>query len=80
MRYRLDELAGLAAELGFETRRIDSNRLDIVVDDAVLAFCNLLEDADTLVGFDGTPWHSHDLLRFRTGKNSWIECDELGSS
>lgn len=77
MRYRLDELAGLAAELGFEARRVDINRLDIVVNDAVLAFCNLIKDADSLVGFDGTPWHSHDLVQFMTGKNSWIECDEL---
>jgi hypothetical protein len=77
MRYRLDELAALAAELGFEARRVDHERLDVVIDDAVLAFCNLSKDADSLVGFDGTPWHSHDHVQFLTGSSSWVECDEL---
>ena len=77
MLYRLDELAKLAAELGFEARRVDGDRLDVVIDDAVLAFCNLSKDADSLVGFDGTPWHSHDRVQFMTGQNSYLECDEL---
>ena len=77
MHYRLDELTALAAELGFDAKRVDRDRLDVMIDDVVLAFCNLSEDADSLVGFDGTPWHSHDLVQFMTGENSWIECDEL---
>lgn len=77
MRYRLEELAALAAELGLEARRMDADRLDVILEDAVLAFCNLPKDADSLVGFDGTPWHSHDLVQFSTGEASYIECDEL---
>ena len=77
MLYRLDELATLAAELGFETRRFDSERLDVIIDDAVLAFCNLPSDADSRVGFDGTPWHAHDRVHFMTGQDTYLECDEL---
>lgn len=77
MRYRLEELAAFAAEMGLETRRIDDYRLDVVLSDAVLAFCNLSKDADSLVGFDGTPWHSHNIVQFSTGEDTYIECDEL---
>jgi hypothetical protein len=76
MRYRLDELAALASELGLESRRVDANRLDVILQGAVLAFCNLPED-DTLVGFDGTPWHAHGVVLFGTGNATQIECDEL---
>jgi len=76
--YRLDELAKLASEQGLEWRRVDDNRLDVTVTpDAVLAFCNLVEENDTLVGFDGTPWHSHGVVQFMTGASTYIECDEL---
>jgi hypothetical protein len=45
MAYRLDQLAKLASEQGLEWRRVDDNRLDITVaTDAVLTFCNLVED------------------------------------
>lgn len=76
--YRLDELAKLASEQGLEWRRVDDNRLDVTVaTDAVLAFCNLVDEDDTLVGFDGTPWHSHGIVQFMTGASTYIECDEL---
>lgn len=78
MRYRLDELAQLASQQGLEWRRVDDNRLDVrVATDAVLAFCNLVEQNDTLVGFDGTPWHSHGVVQFMTGDGTYIECDEF---
>jgi hypothetical protein len=38
MRYRLDELAKLAVELGLESRRVNTDRLDIVLPGCVLAF------------------------------------------
>jgi hypothetical protein len=77
MRYRLDELAKLASELGLETRRVDPDRIDVHLGDAVLAFCNFPNDEDTLVGFDGTPWHAHNVVVFMTGESSYIQCDEL---
>lgn len=76
MRYRLDELAKLAGELGLDAHRVDADRLELRVVDALLAFCNL-EGDDSSVGFVGTPWHSHDVVRFETGGGDYIECDEL---
>jgi hypothetical protein len=76
MRYRLDELAKVAADLGFEARRVDPDRLDVVVADSVLAFCNLEAD-DTLIGFKGTPWHGHGNLYFETGRGTRDTFDEL---
>jgi len=78
VRYRLDELVKLSAELGLVSRRVDADRLDVVIDDGcVLAFCNLQDEADTLVGFDGTPWHSHGLVQFMTGETTYVEYDEI---
>lgn len=75
--YRLDELAALAADLGFESRRADADRLDVSISGAVLAFCNLRQEQDTLIGFEGTPWHSHGTVLFQTGQDTYVECDEL---
>lgn len=76
--YRLDELAKLASEIGLESRRADDNRLDVMLPDAaVLAFYNLVDEDDTLVGFENTPWHAHGIVLFMTGPNTCVECDEL---
>ena len=78
MRYRLDELATLCADLGLVSRRVDTDRLDVVIDDGcILTFSNLQEEADTLVGFDGTPWHTHGIVQFMTGEATYVEYDEL---
>jgi hypothetical protein len=77
MRYRLDELSALASELGLETRRVDSTRLDVLIDGASLSFCNSPDDAEGLVGFDDVPWHSHGIVQFLTGESTYIDCDEL---
>jgi len=78
MAYRLDELARLASESGLVSERVDANRLDVVLFEGCrLAFCNLVAEDDTLVGFEGTPWHSHGVLTFMVGSGHYIECDEL---
>jgi hypothetical protein len=78
VRYRLEELALAASEAGFAPRRSDLNCLEIPIAQAVvLVFANLVDEADTLVGFDGTPWHSHGVVQFMTGSDSYVECDEL---
>jgi hypothetical protein len=77
--YRLDELAKLAVELGLPTRWVDADRLDVTLEEGcVLAFCNLRRENDTLVGFDGTPWHSHGDVQFLTSDTTYVEVDELG--
>jgi hypothetical protein len=60
------------------TETIGSHRLDVVLfDECRLSFCNLPDENDTLVGFDGTPWHSHGVVSFLAGSPKYIECDEL---
>jgi len=78
MKYRLDEIVALCSEHGLKTCRVDQGRVDVVFrDDCALCFCNLVEEDDTLVGFEGTPWHSHGITIFMTGDATYIECDEL---
>ncbi len=48
-----------------------------MLEDAVLTFFNLIEESDTLVGFDGTPWHSHGIVSFGIGDASYVEYDEF---
>jgi hypothetical protein len=45
--------------------------------DCVLTFWNLVDEGDTLVGFDTTAWHSHGVVQFTTGFTTYVECDEL---
>ena len=57
----------------------DKTQIDVkIFEDCILSFLNLVDENDTLVGFDGTPWHSHGIVQFMTGSNTYIECDELG--
>jgi hypothetical protein len=78
MEYRLNKIAELCSEHGIQTDVPDKNRIDVKIsDDCVLSFLNLVDEEDTLVGFDGTPWHSHGIVQFITGSNTYIECDEL---
>ena len=78
MEYRLKDIIERCAEYGLQTQQPDDNRVDIYIrDDCVLSFINLVTEKDTLVGFDGTPWHSHGIVQFMTSSNTYIECDEL---
>jgi hypothetical protein len=42
-----------------------------------LSFCNLVDADDTLVGFDGTAWHSHGAVGFCTTPGDFVEFDEI---
>ncbi len=78
MEYRLNKIADLCSENGLQTHLTDHNRIDVKIrTDCVLSFINLVDEEDTFVGFDGTPWHSHGIVQFMTGPDTYIECDEL---
>lgn len=78
MEYRLSNIVELCSENGLSVNQPDENRVDIDIhDDCVLSFINLVDEQDTLVGFDGTPWHAHDIVQFMTGPDTYIECDEF---
>jgi len=51
-----------ARGLGFEAERSSPNEVQVgVLQDAALAFENLLEEGDKIAGFaDGLPWHQPD--------------------
>ena len=58
MEDRLNKIAELCTEHGYKTNMPDENRIDVSIhDDCILSFLNLVEENDTLLGFDGTPWH-----------------------
>lgn len=80
MPYRLDELMKLAGDIGLACRRTSDDRLDVTLfDDCVLVFMNmnLRDENDTLMGFDGTPWHTHDKIHFCIAPDTYVEHDEL---
>ncbi len=55
MEYRLNKIAELCSEHGLQTDKPDKNQVDVKIsDDYVLSFLNLVDEKDTLVGFDGT--------------------------
>jgi hypothetical protein len=78
MEYRLNEIAQLCSEHGLDAHQPSKNRVDIRIrDDCILSFINLVDEEDTFIGFYGTPWHSHGLVHFMAGSNTYIKCDEL---
>ncbi len=63
LRYDIDRIEEHARELGFCVGRPSADEVTVtILGDAVLAFENLPEEPDTVMGFLGTPWHSHDNL------------------
>jgi hypothetical protein len=65
MRYGLKLIHELCQELGFRSSIRSTELLEIDVNDAgVLCFKNAKIEEDCLVGFDGTPWHTHDDFVF----------------
>ena len=78
MEYRLNKIVELCSEHGLQTDIPDKCRVDVKIrDDCVLSFLNLVDEKDTIIGFDGTPWHSHGIVQFMTRSNTYIECNEL---
>jgi hypothetical protein len=75
---RLDVIEALASELGFEARRVDSDRLDVLLDTGViLVFCNLEDEGDPLVGFEGTQWHAHGVVCLEVGEGEYVEIADV---
>jgi hypothetical protein len=78
MAYRIDAIVSFCEEFELNSRRVEPNRVEVDFDeDGTLVFLNLPEEDDTLIGFDGTPWHVHDKLTLMTGESTYVELDEL---
>jgi hypothetical protein len=48
-----------------------------ITEAVVLVFQNLPDEEDTVIGFKGTPWHSHGKLMLMLDEASCVELDEL---
>ena len=78
MRYDFTLINELCGELGLSSRIRSSDLLEIELGQgAVLCFQNAERDKDCLVGFEGTPWHTHDNFMFDDGHGNFVEMDYL---
>ena len=46
-------------------------------DSGLLCFQNAEQERDSLIGFRGTPWHTHDDLTFVDGRGHYVELDYI---
>ena len=79
MRYDLDFLQAFCLEIGLAAQRPGGDVLDVDLGGgAILTFLNAECDADCLMGFSGTPWHTHGGMMFHDPRGNYIEVDVLG--
>ena len=78
MRYDLDFLSEYCREIGLVSRIVAPSTLEVFLgDNAILCFQNAEHEQDCLMGFLGTPWHTHDNLMFCGSWGYYIELDTL---
>lgn len=78
MRYDLDIVNRLCREIGLIVRMDTDRRVEIDLGrDAVLCFQNAEREEDCLIGFLGTPWHTHDNLMFVDARGNYVKLDYL---
>lgn len=78
MRYDLDLIHQLCCEIGLSVRIDAGRRVEVDLGQgAVLCFQNAERDEDCLIGFLGTPWHTHNGLMFSDGRGRYVELDYL---
>jgi hypothetical protein len=78
MRYDLDLVNQLCREIGLIVRADADRRVEVDLGrDAVLCFQNAEREEDCLIGFLGTPWHTHDNLTFADAHGNYAELDYL---
>ena len=78
MRYDLDLVNQLCREIGLIVRADTDRRVEVDLGrDAVLCFQNAEREEDCLIGFLGTPWHTHDNLMFDDARGNYVELDYL---
>lgn len=74
MSYDLDSIEKTCERVGLRCRRPERGELHAeILPDAWLVFANTDNGADTYLGFEGCPWHSHDELMLMNGPATCIE-------
>lgn len=77
MPYDLDKLNRHCDALGFTATRESVDALKVTIWDGVtLAFLNLVEESDTLIGFEGTQWHTHGNMILMLDQANYVELSE----
>jgi hypothetical protein len=78
MRYDFDLICQLCGELGLSAHLRDERCVEVDLGPSgLLCFQNAEDDKHCLIGFRGTPWHTHDDLTFVDGRGHYIELDYL---
>lgn len=78
MHYDLKMICELCEELGLAARLHDERCAEIDLGDSgLLCFQNAEQERDSLIGFRGTPWHTHGDLTFVDGRGHYVELDYL---
>jgi hypothetical protein len=78
MRYDLDLVLRYCEEIGLHSELSTPNALAIeLAEDVRLIFQNAEHDDDCLVGFNGTPSHTHGDFTFVDGRGHYVEMDYL---
>jgi hypothetical protein len=76
MWYDLDLVHQLCGEIGLRSSMSSPDELAIELADGVrLTFKNLEREEDCLVGFNGTPWHTHGDFSFYDGRGHYVEME-----
>ncbi|HKP24940.1 MAG TPA: hypothetical protein VJV39_13830 [Dongiaceae bacterium] len=78
MRYDFNVICELCNELGLSARIHGEQCVEVDLGPSgLLCFQNAEDDADCLIGFRGTPWHTHDDLTFVDGRGHYVELTYL---
>jgi len=78
MRYDLKTAHTRCSELGLTSAIQAGDRLEIAVAPGIaLCLQNSETDQDCLLGFEGTPWHTHDDLMFSDSHGNFVEMSYL---
>lgn len=81
MPYDLDKLQRDCDAPGFTATRESVDALKVTIREGVtLAFLNLVEESDTLIGFEGTQWHTHGNMILMLDQANYVklrECELL---
>ena len=78
MRYDIRRIYQACLDLGLAAQSVSDQSIEINLGHgAVLLFQNDDQDEDCLMGFQDTPWHTHDDLMFADARGNYVELNYL---
>ena len=77
MAFNFEKLQTHCADVGFDFDRTSPDSLTVSISASrLLTFANLIEESDTLIGFEGTPWHTHGSVSLLVSAARYVDMDE----